>query len=43
MTFNTTFDGFPMFSPDGTKIVFGSNRNDKTGSETNVFIADWVK
>jgi tricorn protease-like protein len=22
VTFNDTFDGFPMFSPDGKKIVF---------------------
>ncbi len=43
VTFNESFDGFPMFSPDGTKLVFASNRNDTTGTETNVFIADWVK
>ena len=41
VTFNASFDGFPMFSPDGRKIAFGSNRNSRTGSETNVFIADW--
>ena len=39
----TTFDGFPMFSPDGKKLVFGSNRNAKTEGETNVFVADWVE
>ena len=43
VTFSQAFDGFPMFSPDGTKLVFASNRSDKTGTETNVFIADWVK
>ena len=37
----TAFDGFPMFSPDGTKLVFASNRNAKLPNETNVFIADW--
>jgi Tol biopolymer transport system component len=42
ITFNDTFDGFPMFSPDGKKIVFASNRNAKAQGETNVFIADWV-
>jgi TolB protein len=41
VTFNNTFDGFPMFSPDGTKLVFASNRNDAKPGETNVFIADW--
>lgn len=27
LTYNTTFDSFPMFSPDGSKLAFGSNRN----------------
>ena len=43
ITFNDTFDGFPMFSPDGKHLVFASNRNAKTEGETNVFIADWVE
>ncbi|MFB3815734.1 MAG: TolB family protein [Terriglobales bacterium] len=41
ITYNPTFDGFPMFSPDGKKLVFASNRNAKVPHETNVFIADW--
>ncbi len=36
------FDGFPMFSPDGKKLVFASNRNAAKQGDTNVFIADWV-
>ena len=43
ITFNETFDGFPMFSPDGKKVVFASNRNAKSVGETNVFIADWME
>jgi Tol biopolymer transport system component len=42
VTFNETFDGFPMFSPDGKKLVFASNRNAAKPGDTNVFIADWV-
>lgn len=41
ITFNDTFDGFPMFSPDGTKLIFASNRHDNKPNETNIFIADW--
>ncbi|HEV8592387.1 MAG TPA: hypothetical protein VGQ55_09820 [Pyrinomonadaceae bacterium] len=43
VTFNESFDGFPMFSPDGKKLVFASNRNAKVQGETNVFIADWIE
>lgn len=42
ITFNGTFDGFPMFSPDGKKLVFASNRNASSPGDTNIFIADWV-
>ena len=38
-----SFDAFPMFSHDGKKIVFSSNRNNGGGHDTNVFIADWVE
>ena len=37
------FDAFPMFSRDGKKFVFSSNRNNGGGHDTNVFIADWVE
>lgn len=36
------FDAFPMFSPDGKKIIFCSNRNNGGTRDTNIFIADWV-
>ncbi|MEP6946799.1 MAG: hypothetical protein ABJA02_12840 [Acidobacteriota bacterium] len=42
ITYNASFDGFPMFSPDGKKLAFASNRNDAKAGDTNVFIADWV-
>ena len=35
------FDAFPMFSPNGKKIVFCSNRNNGGTRDTNIFIADW--
>ena len=43
VTYNESFDGFPMFSPDGKKLVFASNRHDAVAGDTNVFIADWVE
>jgi len=43
ITNNPSFDGFPMFSPDGKKLVFASNRNDTIEGETNVFVADLIE
>jgi Tol biopolymer transport system component len=37
------FDAFPMFSPDGKKVVFCSNRNNGGTRDTNIFIADWIE
>ena len=37
------FDAFPMFSYDGQKIIFCSNRNNGGTHDTNIFIADWKK
>ncbi|MBI5442539.1 MAG: PD40 domain-containing protein [Deltaproteobacteria bacterium] len=43
LTRNSTFDSFPMFSRDGKKLVFGSNRDAKNPRQTDIFIADWVE
>jgi Tol biopolymer transport system component len=42
ITFTEGFDGFPVFSPDGKKLVWVSGRNGKVPHETNIFIADWA-
>ena len=42
ITFDPDFDSFPMFSHDGKKIAFSSNRNNGGTRETNLFVADWV-
>jgi TolB protein len=43
VTFSDGFDGFPMFSVDGMKLVWASNRNAKAPHETNIFIGDWAR
>ena len=35
------FDGFPMFSRDGRRLLFCSNRFNGKDNETNVFLAQW--
>jgi TolB protein len=35
------FDGFPMISPDGKRLLWCSNRHNDKPHETNVFVADW--
>jgi len=42
ITFNDTFDGFPIFTRDGKQLVFASNRFNKKKGDTNIFIADWI-
>lgn len=36
------FNSFPMFSPDGKRLVWVSDRYAKEPGEFNVFLADWV-
>jgi TolB protein len=42
ITFEGTFNSFPMFSPDGTKLVWSSDRNTARRGEYNIFLADWI-
>jgi Tol biopolymer transport system component len=41
ITFTEGFDGFPMWSPDGSTFVFCSNRHNSQPGETNVFVTEW--
>ncbi len=45
ITNSEIFDAFPMFSFDGKKIAFCSNRQSdrKPSRDTNVFVADWIE
>jgi TolB protein len=36
------FDGFPMISPDGKRLLWCSNRHHDKPHETNVFVASWL-
>src|SRR6266704_1358836 len=42
ITTDNTFNAFPMFSPDGRRLVWASNRTGKVPHETNIFVADWA-
>ena len=41
ITYEETFDSFPMFSPDGRYLAFASNRGAATEGDTNLYIAEW--
>jgi len=43
ITYYSGFDGFPIFSTDGKKLLFTSSRNFRYKAETNIFTADWVE
>ncbi|MDZ7344399.1 MAG: hypothetical protein ONA90_07775, partial [candidate division KSB1 bacterium] len=43
ITYCDDFDGFPVFTRDGSQLIFCSNRNAAAPRQTNVFIADWVE
>ena len=40
LTNNKTFDSFPVFSKNGKKLTFSSNRDADNPRNTNIFIAD---
>ena len=42
LTDNKTFDSFPVFSKNGKKLAFSSNRDAQNPRNTNIFIADVV-
>jgi Tol biopolymer transport system component len=42
ITYDPTFDAFPVFSSNGKKLMWCSMRNNSSvGHDMNVFIADW--
>lgn len=42
ITHTPEFDGFPMFTKDGKRLVWASNRHGEVRGETNLFVADWT-
>ncbi|WP_447974847.1 TolB family protein [Nitrospira sp. Kam-Ns4a] len=42
VTFDGHFNSFPMFSPDGKRLVWVSDRNANERGEFNIFLADWI-
>ena len=42
ITYERDFDGFPMFTSNGKRLVWASNRNGSHPHDTNLFLADWA-
>ncbi len=42
ITYSNGFNSFPMFSKDGKKLIWTSNRNGKSRRDFNVFVADFL-
>ncbi len=42
ITYEGTFNSFPMFSPDGRYLIWASNRGSKDPRLANILIATWV-
>jgi Tol biopolymer transport system component len=42
ITYCPSFDGFPMFSHDGKRLIFASNRQGEGPGNTNLFLAEWL-
>jgi len=42
ITTEGTFNAFPMFSPDGKRLAWCSDRGTTIMGEINVFVADWI-
>jgi Tol biopolymer transport system component len=43
LTFNRGFDGFPMFSADGRRLIWCGNYLPQRPRDTDVLMADWVE
>ena len=43
LTFNDTFDSFPVFSNNGDKLVYSSNRSADNPRQTNIFMSDFFE
>jgi len=42
ITWEGSFNSFPMFSPDGKYLDWESNRDTTVYSNLNVYVAEWI-